>query len=57
MNILKLAPIPERFSPGFLSGAGFPGEQFTSARFLNPGGAPLRIAISSRVGKHPGGFY
>jgi hypothetical protein len=32
-NILKMGPIPVRFSPGFLPGAGFPGEQFAPAWF------------------------
>jgi hypothetical protein len=33
MNILKMAPISVRLSPGFLSGAGLPGEQFAPAWF------------------------
>jgi hypothetical protein len=31
MNFLKMAPISVRFSPGFLSGAGFHGEDFAPA--------------------------
>jgi hypothetical protein len=37
LNFLKMASIRVRFSPGFHSGAGFPGE--------NSGGAALRDAI------------
>jgi hypothetical protein len=33
VKFLKMAPILVHFSPGFLSGAGFPGEQFASAWF------------------------
>jgi hypothetical protein len=33
MSLLKMAPIWVRFSPGFLSGAGFPGDQFAPAWF------------------------
>jgi hypothetical protein len=33
MNFLKMAPIHVRFCPGFLSGAGFHGEEFASAWF------------------------
>jgi hypothetical protein len=33
MNFLKMAPICVHFGPGFLSGAGFPGEQFAPACF------------------------
>jgi hypothetical protein len=32
-NFLKVAPIRVRFSPEFLKGAGFPGEEFASACF------------------------
>jgi hypothetical protein len=32
-NFLKVAPIRVRFSPGFLPGAGFPGEEFAPAYF------------------------
>jgi hypothetical protein len=33
MNLLNMAPNRVRFSPGFLSEAGFPGEQFAPACF------------------------
>jgi hypothetical protein len=32
-NFLKVAPIRVSFSPGFTSGAGFPGEEFAPACF------------------------
>jgi hypothetical protein len=32
-NVLKMAPIRVRFSPGFLPGAGFHGEEFALACF------------------------
>jgi hypothetical protein len=37
MNFLKLTPIRVRFSPRFLSGAGFLREQFAPAWFWNSG--------------------
>jgi hypothetical protein len=33
MNFFKMSPIRVRFSPGFLSGAGMPGEEFAPAWF------------------------
>jgi hypothetical protein len=35
-QILKVAPIRMRFSPGFPPGAGFHGEEFAQACFYNP---------------------
>jgi hypothetical protein len=32
-NLLKMAPIRVRFTPGFSSGAGFHGEEFAPAWF------------------------
>jgi hypothetical protein len=39
VNFLKMSPIRFLFSPGFPSGAGFPGEQFAPAWFDNSAGA------------------
>jgi hypothetical protein len=52
LNVLKMASVRVRFSPEFspvfLSGAGFPGEQSAQAWFYNSGGSAFRSAISAR---------
>jgi hypothetical protein len=48
-NFLKMAPIRERFSPGFPSGAGFPGEEFALACFKRHARAVKNGAFSTEA--------